>query len=471
MSNSNVVSYTPPLTVVPFLTSEKFASFIVGPVGSTKTTAAIMRIVYKAKMMKVGRDGIRRSRCAWIRNSRPELLDTSIPSFLTWLPNGVAGTYEKTAMKFTIRFDDVECEVLFRGLDETESIRRLLSLELSFAVLDETREINPAIYDALTARLGRYPSLKDGGCVKDDGTRNDCLWGATNPPDFGSWWEEMFTDPPENTSVTFQPGGLSPEADWLEFLPDGYYDNIVQGKTQDWIDVYVNAEFGKSLSGQPVFRSFNRDYHTAKSALIYNRISENPLIIGMDTALHPAATICQLDPRGRLLIFESMHSADCGALRFVRETLKPALANRYPGAKALVIIDPAGMQRSQTDESTVADIMRKEGFAVRPARTNSIAARIAAVDAFLTRNVGDSAGMLIDPARNGELIKAFAGKYRYRTKQNGDTEDKPDKVRPWADLIDSTMYACLHADGGTTFGGTIGVRRREVKPVVAMGWT
>ena len=154
---SEPITYAPAASVVPFLTSEQFASFVVGPVGSTKTTAAIMRIVYKAKMMKAGKDGIRRSRCAWIRNSRPELLDTSIPSFLTWLPDGVAGRYEKTNMKFTIRYDDVECEVLFRGLDETESIRRLLSLELSFAVLDETREINPAIYDALTARLGRYP--------------------------------------------------------------------------------------------------------------------------------------------------------------------------------------------------------------------------------------------------------------------------------------------------------------------------
>ena len=68
-----------------------------------------------------------------------------------------------------------------------------------------------------------------------------------------TFWETLLTDPPENVHVTIQPSGLSPEADWTQFLPDDYYDNLAQGKTEDWIDVYINAQFGKSLSGQPVF--------------------------------------------------------------------------------------------------------------------------------------------------------------------------------------------------------------------------
>ncbi len=43
--------YTPPPSLIPFFTSEKFVSLIVGPVGSGKTSAAILKIAYHAKKM------------------------------------------------------------------------------------------------------------------------------------------------------------------------------------------------------------------------------------------------------------------------------------------------------------------------------------------------------------------------------------------------------------------------------------
>jgi len=51
------------------------------------------------------------------------LRDTTIPDFLKWYPDGIAGTYLKTEYKFILRFDDVECEVLFRGLDDSNDVR------------------------------------------------------------------------------------------------------------------------------------------------------------------------------------------------------------------------------------------------------------------------------------------------------------------------------------------------------------
>ena len=69
------IVYHPPMSVQGFLSSENFVSLIVGPVGSTKTSAGIMKIAYHAKQMAKGRDGVRRSRCVWIRNTRQMLLD------------------------------------------------------------------------------------------------------------------------------------------------------------------------------------------------------------------------------------------------------------------------------------------------------------------------------------------------------------------------------------------------------------
>jgi hypothetical protein len=121
----------------------------------------------------------------------------------------------------------------------------------------------------------------------------------------------------------------------------------------------------------------------------------------------------------------------------------------------------------------VADIVRAEGLTVKEAHTNSIAARIAVVDGFLTKMVDGEPGILFDPVHNEELIQAMAGKYRYKINTSGQMEDKPDKVRPFADLADGLQYGCLFADAGATFGRTLhsGDIRRDVKQAASRGWT
>lgn len=473
--------YNPPKSLSKFFTSNKFISLVVGPVGSTKTSAGIMKIAYHAKQMAACKDGIRRSRAVWIRNTREQLHDTSIPDFLSWFPDGVAGSYAKSDNEFTLRFDDVECKVLFRGLDDAKDVRRLLSLQVSFAIMDEFREIKQEIFETLQGRLGRYPNKMMvpprpewgvdadgnpvGGCVTDEGVSNAHIWGMTNPPDLETYWEEFLTNPPDNCSVTFQPSGLSPEADWLEFLPSGYYENLTKGKGDDWVDVYVHAKFGKSLAGSPVFRSFSRDMHVSKEPLGYIKSNTSPIIIGMDAALHPAAVFGQVDYRGRLLILDEAYAEGMGAAKFIREKVKPLLATRFPGHPVVVVIDPAANTRAQTDEKTVLDIIRSEGLPVRTASTNSIQARISAVDANLTRIVDGEPWLLIDGSRCHMLIATLAGKYKYRRKTDGNTEDKPDKTHPWSDIADALQYLCLHTDTSGVYNQLNSGQAVEIKQV------
>lgn len=473
-----------------FYFSDKFISLVVGPIGSVKTTAGIMKILYHASRMAPGKDGVRRSKAVWVRNTREQLRDTSIPDFLKWIPDGVMGAFLKTEYKFQIRVGDIDCEVLFRGLDESKDVRRLLSLNASFFIFDEFREIHQDIFETAQGRVGRYPDMSlvphnpewgldekgnpIGGCVTDDGKPNKHVWGMSNPPDVDTYWEDLLTNPPENTHVTIQPSGLSPEADWIRFLPSDYYDNLAQGKTQDWIDVYINAEFGKSLSGQPVFRAFSRDNHVAKHELTPRGafVGTGPIIIGVDAGLTPAAVFGQVTYDGRLVIYDALASEESGALRFIREKVKPLLANRYPGAPVIVVVDPAATQRAQTDERTVKDIYQAEGFTVRPARTNALAARLAAVDKYLTRVVDGKFGLLIDPVNALPLIKALSGKYRYKINTKGEKDEKPEKSHPWSDLCDGLQYLCLHADGGAVFGfEPENERRREIARVSSAGWT
>lgn len=459
------LNYTPPPSLKDFLVSDKFVNLVVGPVGSTKTTASLIKIAYEASQVAKCHDGVRRSRCCVIRNTREQLSDTTIPDFLKFFPDGVAGTFIKTERKFMLRFDDVECEVMFRGLDDAADVRRLLSLQLTFGYMDEFREISMEIFDALQGRLGRYPdkSMNGVGACNDMGVQVDKVWAASNPPDYGSLWETYLSDPPKNAAVFFQPSGMSPEADWLQFLKPDFYENLAEGKSEAYIDVYIHAKFGKSMSGQPVFKAFNRDLHVAPTTLKPVLASTNPLIIGMDAGLNPAAVIGQMGYDGRVQIFSSLASNNMGALRFAREVLKPHLATRFPGMKHIAVIDPTAFNRSQTDERTVKDILNSEGIQVQAAMTNNIAARIAAVDNYLTRLVDGKPALVVDPSAE-LLVKALAGMYRYKINTKGDVDDSPNKDHPWSDLADALEYLCMFIDNGQSFGGKVLTMRREVKP-------
>ena len=461
---SNTV-YSPPGSIVPFFTADKFSDFIVGPVGSGKTTASIMKLSYEAKRVARCKDGIRRSRVAVIRNTRQMLWDTTIPDFLKWYPDGLAGTLMKTESKFLLRFDDVECEVLFRGLDDANDVRRLLSLQLTFGIMDEFREINPDIFNALTGRLGRYPdkTMNGVGACDDDGKQIHKVWGATNPPDADTFWEEKLNEPPSNWHVTIQPSGLSEEADWVQYLPDGYYDNLCEGKTQDWIDVYVHGKFGRSLAGLPVYeRSFTREFHVAKSKLMPSPLSDNPIVVGIDFGRTPCAIFKQRDPRGRILTLAELTSENMGIETFVRTLLTPFVTTKFPGYDIVCAPDPAGFMKQQLNELTLVDVLKNAGFRCIKPPSNKPEHRIEAVERLLAQQLDGQAMYLVDPDCS-MLIRGFIHGYRYKKKSNGQIDEKPDK-NEYSHIHDANQYADsimdLQVRGVQSRGG-----RREVSRV------
>lgn len=475
------INYTPVPSVTPYLLSDKFQSFIIGPVGSTKTTASLMKIPLEAKKMAPCTDGIRRSRCAVVRNTRQMLLDSTIKDFLNLFPEGQAGDYLRTELKFVLRFDDVECEVLFRGLDDANDVRRLLSLQLSFAMVDEVREINPDVYDALTGRVGRYPNgmmvphrpewgLDDKGnpvqgCVDDVGNSMKRVWGATNPPDLDSHWEQYFSSAdPQSIHVTIQPSGRSAEADWVQHLPSHYYEDLLVGKSDDWIGVYIDGHWGKSLSGTPVYqRTFVEGFHVAKESLKPIQNPNYPIIIGLDFGRTPAAVFKQRDPRGRVLTLSEVYATNMGIETFIQTELNPHIANRFQGQFSFIVApDPAGFAKTQLNEMSLVDALKDAGFkCVRPP-TNDPERRIQAVERLLNQQIEGKAMYLIDPSCT-KLIHGFRSGYRYKVKKNGDVEDTPDK-NDHSHLHDANQYGDAVIDMNIR-GVALSTPRREIKKV------
>lgn len=451
------VDYTPTPTGAAFIQSLKKYTICLGPIGSGKSVAALFKILYHAKRQRPDpTNGVRYTRFLVVRNTNKELYDTTLKSFFDWFPPGIAGEWQATQKTFIFRFDDVYCEVLFRALDRPEDASSVLSMEITGSMLDECVEIPREIVDAVESRCGRYPSKKRGGCSWYG------LWGVTNAGNQDSWWFEWLTEEwpdeaggaavqEEVLNYFVQPSGFSPDAENLENLPpykancNDYYHDKAKGKTQAWIDQFIHCQWGYSQRGKPVYKAFNRELHIAKQPLKYN--PHLPVIMGFDAGLTPAAVFAQQDSFGRVLILAELVSENMGAQRFCREKVKPLVNRLFPGCKMTVVADPATKQRAQTDEKTVASVLEKElGVKVSPASSNTLAARLGAVDGFLTLLTEAGPALLIDPSCKN-TITGFTAGYRYAINSKGATADSPEKNNH-SHLADAIQYMALgYTDG------------------------
>lgn len=458
------IDYTPSKTVEAFMLCDAKMRVLMGPVGSGKSVGSTFEGIRRASMQAPNAQGVRKTRWAVVRETARQLQDTTIKTFLDWFPPGVCGQYMRTTKTFLFKVGDVECEIMFRALDDADDVANLNSLELTFAWFNECRDIHPDIVDAMSKRIGRYPSAKDGGPTWHG------MWGDTNPPTMDTWWYYQMEglDPKDGVSpnnngwaVFKQPSGRNAYAENVENLPEGYYDT--QGRSEEYIRVYIDGEYGLSSAGQPVYKYFRADYHMASTRLSPLINGVRPIVVGMDLGLTPAAVIGQLDPRGRALVLAEAVSFDMGVQRFTRTVLKPLLFERFTGCPILVVTDPAGVQRAQTDERSAVDIIKAEGLRVIPAKTNNVSARLSAVDDFLMRQADGESAFVVDPGCTA-LKAAMMGGYRFHPK-NGNIEKNSH-----SHVAEALQYLMLHI--GSAGGGMVDmVQRREVRPINAAGWT
>lgn len=441
----NTINYTPPPTISEFIgdykPGELFASWILGPVGSGKTTGIFFKLAYMASLQAPSpRDGIRRSRAVVVRNTMPQLRDTTLTSWNYWFKDGQAGTWRATNSSFLLKFGDVECEVLFRPLDTPDDVARVLSLEVTFAVIDEFVQIDKTIIEALLARCGRYPPALDGGAT------NWGMWGSSNPGNEDSWWHDKLEDPantPSNWSYYKQPSGFAPNAENIDNLPGkaAYYTSLSDGKSDHWVKQFIEVEWGYSLDGTPVMKTFNREYHVAKKPLLFN--PHLPLVAGYDPGLGGSALIFgQMDMYGRLIVLSELVQEGVSTDRIVTERLKPHLRLRYPELKEFIISpDPAAAGRSSSDERSSVDVLRKHKFIVKfPDMNNFLETRMNAIDFFASRITPAGPALQIDPSCT-VLIRSLQTGWRYKVKKDGDTNTEPEKNK-YSHPGDGFGYLC-----------------------------
>jgi hypothetical protein len=476
------INYRAEATPAKFHACDDFVRGIMGPLGSGKSVACTIEILTRAFNQIPDQRGHRKTRWAIIRNTYPELKTTTLKTWNDWVPIEIATTNMNPPITSRVKMmlpdqTTVDAEVIFLALDRETDIKKLLSLELTGAWMNEAREIGKTVLDGLTGRVGRFPAKKDGGPSWSG------IFMDTNPPDDDHWWYNLSeVQRPEGYSFFRQPGAMmrkngryspNPDAENVVNQPLGmdYWRRMIPGKTPEWIKVYVEGDYGTIYDGRPVYPEYSDSMHCQEDELdVYRGL---PIFLGWDFGLTPACVFGQQSPRGQVRIIDELYVEDMGLQKFVTEIVKPHIGNNYSGMRVLSYGDPAGVQRAGTDEQTCFQLLAKLGIPTEPTESNATIARTEAVSDYLNRmSDGEPAFMLSPKCRI--LRKGFNGGYRYkRMPIAGTTEyrfkDAPEKNK-FSHPHDALQYCCM---GIREMGGGTGTRgqRRDVKKPPSKGWT
>lgn len=470
-------NFTPPGQVaLDFMLSKARVRGLRGPIGSGKSVTCCAEIMRVACEQVPNQLGVRKTRWAVVRNTNPELRTTTIKTWLDWFPEDPFGKFRwQPPYTHNVFFQlpdktSVECEVIFLALDRAADVKKLLSLELTGAWVNEAREVQKAIIDAIDSRLGRYPSMRDGGCTRK------VLLMDTNSPSEDHWWPIMAGDvpPPEwltqeeidafvappNWKFFSQPPALleqkddrgrrigyaeNPDRENKAGLPVSYYLDMVPGKSPSFIDVYLLNRYQSLFDGKPVYPTFRKLAHVAPLPIL---AADAPILVGVDFGRTPAAIFTQCLAGGRWIVIHELLAMNMGAKRFA-ELIKREIAKKgWTTHQFDFFGDPSGDDLSQSDETSPFSMFRAAGINIRKAPSNDPSVRIEAVEQLLDRMTDGGPAILVSPTCKN-LITGFEGGYRYaRIGTSGEHYDvKADKNR-FSHPHDALQYAVLGGGEG-----------------------
>jgi hypothetical protein len=461
--------YVPPPTIARFMESSSLVRVAVGPVGSGKSMGCIMELLRRA-CEQTPYNGVRHTRYALIRNTLQQLRQTVLYDVQQYLGPIVHYYVTDSTIQIRVRLPDgtlVRSDWILLPLDTKEDVRRLLSMQLTGAWINELREVPVEVVSALLGRLGRYPSRAMGGPTWYG------LIGDTNPWDTDSpYHERLVLNPNKNWELFHQPSGIGPDAENVENLPPNYYEVLSGDRDIEWAQVHVESMWATSNDGQAVFRkSFHAETHVRDMKATVN--PNRPIMVGLDFGRTPCAVIGQIDNYGRAIIMKEVVTEGMGLIQMVQEHLKPILLGEpFAGRRVFIVGDPAGRQRSQVTEETPFDALKAEGILAYPASTNSIDPRLLAVEKMMRSTIVGEPALQISREGCPTLIRSLGNKYRYRRKRTGQFEDTPEKLHPWSDICDALQYFCLGANQNLTGYVLSRDRPRATRErASAAGWT
>lgn len=496
------LTYRPPATLEAFHADDSFLRGVLGPVGSGKSVGMCLEIFFRSLAMPPSvRDNIRKSRWGVIRNTYGELKSTTIKTWEEWMPMSPVIYDTPIRWRWKDKLPDgtgIDLEVLFLAMNLPKDLKKLKSLEVTGIWVNEAVELSRDIFLKTTERVGRFPQDadvpkprdEDGNFLLDERGVEICgYWNGviadTNACDEDHWWFKFAeVKTPKGWRFWRQPPALVQETKDGPWVPNrgqipgipiaenwehqpkgfGYWLELAQGQTDDWIKVFCGADYGTIVSGKPVYPEYNDRKHLVDADKVVLN-DQCGLGIGIDFGLTPACCFFQLLPSGYFQVVDELvvdDHARMGIRQFTREVIKPHIRDHYMqfAERRLIYVygDPAGKAMAQTDERTALDILHEElnsrqfegdficHAVVAPARTNAPKTRQDAVKKLMITEI-DGVPMFRISSRCKMLRKGFLGKYHYeRIQVAGDERYKDVACKNiYSHVQDGLQYGALTA--------------------------
>ena len=437
-------------------------AIITGPLGSGKTFTSCEKVFDRMVTQRPNRERVRKTRFYAIRNTYPDLLGTTVKDWMDLfgdLGRYKGGGIEPPSHKLRFKLPDrttVNAEFIFLALDRPQAIKKLRGAQATGFWLNEIKELPKGVVDMCDLRHGRYPSNMDGGPSWHG------MIGDTNQVDQDHWLYELAeVVKPKGWSFFTQPGGVTkpipggswvvnPTAENIINLPEDYYEAGMEGKDEEWIKVNLGNQYGSVSDGKAVYKEQYNDTAHINADILF--IPGEPIAVGLDFGLTPAAVFGQQTARGAISILAELTSEGMGINQFYSLVVRPFVVKHFSEASKITWIgDPAGNKRAETNEQTVFKELEDLGIIVEAANTNDPVMRIEAVRYYLQLMSGIKPAFQMHPRCN-VLRKGFNGGYKFKRIQVIG-EDKymsvPDKNR-YSHPHDALQYLMMYFKGDTS---------------------
>ena len=466
-------------------------SFIMGPVGSAKTTTCFGKLLNIARMQEPSMiDGARKAKFCVVRTTYNKLWESTIPSYWKIFPkhlgkwNGGRGDPADHELRFLDdRFGELWVTVQFRAIRDQSIEDFVAGYEVTGWYLNELDHLPEGCLGEFGKRLGR--------AYKDERPKKvlspTCIIGDFNAPDEDNWVALMMDEQPDKFHV--QPSGFSPNAENMHNLNEGgkdYYREIARTMKSWEIKRYIENKIGFSRSGEPVYPEYNPDLHDLPDTVTVSKA--RPIVIGLDGMGDATAIITQMGDNDRILVLDEIltpkerktdgysFGKKCG------EFLKAPQNGYWPiisRGDFLFVGDPANFHGGREAGKTFMEAF-SEAFEAEtqvkcrliPAETNSPETRQGAVRRPL-KEIADGRPRIQVSKRCIKVRRGFASGYKLKKMKTGtgDVVYLPVK-NEYSHPHDALQYACLYfvgvghderSDAGFSGRGST-ARRRKSKP-------
>ena len=442
-----------------------------GPVGSGKTVSSVFKSLDLAsRLMPVCKDGAIHCKLAVAGVTYGQLERNLYPTWHYWLPKdggdwtegeweGGRGRFAEQKIAFDVlrkgRIVPVYFHAIFAAIGELSVESFVRGFEPSMWYLYEVDQFPDGIIEQALGRLGRFPNAD---MLPEGASWRGLVFGDTNAGETDHWYHKTFEEMrPAGWRQYVQPAGDSPQAENIQNLPRGYYDDLksLNAHKPKWVRRFIKNRYGPSGEGDPVYdETFDEQMHVAPEDLRATR--GRGVMLAFDQGLRPAAVILQRQASGQLRVLGEVFRERMSVRRFA-QAVRDELSIVAPGEKVTDAWgDPAGFTGVDDQDSgdmawmdllsaeLVPDVLETP---ILPCDTNTPDICITAVEDELTHMVAAGIpGILVSP-RCTWLKKGFASEYKFEKRPETKDQVKRPIKNLFANVHNALQYGIVGEKG------------------------